>query len=123
VYVSTAEYSLGPQGFNGPQVYALSKAALEARAGSVTGVHFSNLNFGTPAGCYLSGTLQPATSPSGVYKTGNGGTEFLMQSHDIIPCNPLGKENPSVIQVLTVWALTNTSALGSNLAKRHGLDG
>ena len=115
-YVSTAEYSLSPQGFNGPQVYAFSKGALAAGAGSVTGVHFSNLNFGTPAGCYLSGTLQPATSPSGVYDTGNGGTEFLMQSHDTIPCNPLGTENPSVIQGLTVWALTNTSALGSNLA-------
>jgi hypothetical protein len=116
VYVSTAEYSLGPQGFNGPQVYAFSKGALEAGAGGVTGVHFSNLNFGTPTGCYLSGTLQPATSPSGVYNTGNGGTEFLMQSHDIIPCNPLGIENPSVIQGLTVWVLTNTSALSSNLA-------
>jgi hypothetical protein len=114
-YVSTAEYSLGRQGFNGPQVYAFSKAALEAGTGSITGVHFANLNFGTPAGCYQSGTLQPATSPGGVYNTGNGGTEFLMQSHDIIPCNPLGTENPSVIQGLTVWALTGTSALGSDL--------
>ena len=119
-YVSTAEYSLslftGGKGFNGPQVYGFSKGALEAGTGSVTGVHFSNLNFGTPTGCYLSGTLQPATSPSGVYNTGNRGTEFLMQSHDTVPCNPRGTENPSVIQGLTVWALTNTSALASNLA-------
>ncbi len=116
-YVSTAEYSFdcfgGGCGFNGPQVYAFPKGQLAAGATGIKGTHWFNLHAGTQAGCYLSGTLQPATSPQGQYRTANNGTEFLMQSTDTVPCDPFGTEGSGPFNRLIVWAITNTKSLGT----------
>jgi hypothetical protein len=118
VYLSTAEGSLslltGGSGFNGPQLYGFSKSTLTSGAATVSGVQFSDLHHNEPSGCYQSGTLQPAFSPQGIYATGNQGTEFLLSGRETIPCDPLGSGNPAAQTSITVWALTNTSKLGTN---------
>ena len=107
-YISTAEYDLDPFGshFNGAQLYAMDKRALEA--GRVpTVVHFSNITR-RPVNERTTGSLQPAISP-GPYATGNGGTEFFMSAFDCVPGDcaiASGQFNK-----ISVWALTNTQSL------------
>jgi hypothetical protein len=102
-YVSTAEYDLKPFGghFNGPQIYAMDKVAL--KNGSLpTVVHIANLGDS-------SGTVQPATSPNGVYRTTDNGTEFFMSGYDTLP--PDGRLRPGQFDKLDVWGLINTQTL------------
>jgi hypothetical protein len=102
-YVSTAEYDLNPFGghFNGPQIYAMNKVALEA--GSLpTVVHIADLGD-------HSGTVQPATSPNGVYRTTDSGTEFFMSGYDTLP--PDGRLRPGQFNLLDVWGLIDTQSL------------
>ena len=74
--MNTSEYSLGAGHTSFAQLYAIDKLALEA--GTATSfVHFSNLTTDT-------GTIQPATTPSGRFATGHGGTEYFMSSQDCI---------------------------------------
>jgi hypothetical protein len=117
IYLSTAEYSLsvftGGSGFNGPQLYAFSKSKLVSGTPSIGGVHFFGLHHNQPAGCYESGTLQPAFSPQGISNSDNGGTEFLLSGRDTIPCDPLGSINPAAQTSITAWALTHTRQLNS----------
>lgn len=106
-YVTTNEFSLqNKQGFNGAQVYAMSKSALEAVAvsGSTstntpTVVHFSNLSIDHPA---FADSLQPSMSPNGTFETANNGTEYFVSSLDF-----RGKLDNRI----AVWALTNTASL------------
>ena len=104
-YVSTAEYSLDPFGAfaNFAQLYAIDKAALVAGDSAPSFTHFSDL------GVTTSATLQPATSPGGVYETGNGGTEFLVSGYDCGP--PACAIVPGQQEQLDVWALTGTSSI------------
>ena len=102
-YVSTAEYDLEPFGahFNGPQLYAISKAALESgTAGRL--VHYSNLTTN-------SGTMQPATSPAGQYALAQNGTEYLISGRDTLL--PDGRLRPGQVNHVTVWALIHTERL------------
>jgi hypothetical protein len=105
-YVSTAEYQLLPTfgaTFNGAQLYATSKSALESGTASRV-IHYSNLTT-------QSGTVQPATSPGGQYETANGGTEFLVSGRDTLL--PDGRLRPGQVRQVSVWSLTNTSVLNS----------
>ncbi len=113
-FVSTAEYSLdcfsgGPCEFNGPQIYALPKLGLES--GSTTnGVQFSSLTHSQ--GGRTTGTVQPATSPNGVYDSSRGGTEYFLSGFDCLPtfgC-PIA---PGNFNEISVWAITNTSSLNT----------
>jgi len=108
IYISTAEYDLDPPegspGFFGAQIYAIDKLALAAGR-TPTVVHFE-------PGTRFTGTLQPATSPSGRYETAQSGTEYLMSAQDCEPpdchVDPESLEN-----TIHVWALTRTSTLRS----------
>ena len=96
-YVSTNEFPVFTSGFNGPQIYAMSKQRLAAGQ-PVTLVHFSGLSL--PGGTVFS--IQPATTPKGGgFETAAGGTEYFLNSFFTG-----GLENR-----LVLWALTNTSSL------------
>ena len=100
-YVSTNEFPLFSAGFNGAQVYAMSKTALAAGAIAPTIVMF------TPGALEegISYTLQPATTPpGGSYATANLGTEYFMSALDFTG----GLDNR-----IAVWALTGTSTLNT----------
>lgn len=113
-YISTAEYSLdcftvGPCEFNGPQIYAMDKVALEN--GTATGaVHFEGLTH--VVGGRTTGSVQPSTTPNGVFETRAGGTEYFLSSFDCLPepgCPIAG----GTFNQITIWAVTNTSSLAT----------
>jgi len=101
-YVTTNEFPADPSNpaFNGAQVYAMSKTALEN--GVVPAVQqFDNL----PLAEGLAYSMQPATSPTATsFSWANHGTEYLLSALDF---------NGTVDNRIAVWALTNTSSLDS----------
>ncbi|HEX8732751.1 MAG TPA: hypothetical protein VF725_11915 [Ktedonobacterales bacterium] len=103
-YITTNEFPIFANGFNGAQVYAFSKVALE-RGSTTNGVH---LDVGGTAStpdkvcCWYS--LQPATSPAAQYATANGGTEYLLSALDF---------SATLDNRVAVWALSNTQSLTS----------
>ena len=108
VYISTAEYDLAPPegspGFFGAQIYAIDKRAL-ASGGTPNVVH---LELGTQ----FTGTVQPATAPSGRYETAQSGTEYFMSAQDCEP--PDCHVDPDSLEnTIHVWALTHTATLQS----------
>lgn len=97
-YVSTNEFG---QGFNGSQIYAMSKTALEAGQ-TPTVVQFASPPLAEGPGY----SIQPATSPSAAdYELGNGGTEYFLSALDF---------NGTVDNRIAAWAITNTSSLNSS---------
>jgi hypothetical protein len=112
-FVSTAEYALdcfsgGGCAFNGPQIYATSKADLENGSATPPAVHFAGLTH--VQGGRTTGTVQPDTTPSGVYETAQGGTEYFLSGFDCLPvpgCPVAG----GTFDEITIWAVTNTSSL------------
>lgn len=110
-YVTTNEFPLFSNGFNGAQVYALSKIALVEAASN------PNISF-TPAVVQidasqalvpfggLSFSIQPATQPSGLdVSRGHNGTEFFLSSLDF---------TGTVDNRIATWALTNTRTLNQS---------
>jgi hypothetical protein len=94
IYLSTNEFSLFASGFNGAQIYALSKAELEAGA-LPTVVHF----YGLPLAEGFSYSVQPASSPA---LSGGTGVEYFLSALDFFG---------TLDNRIAVWALTNTSSL------------
>lgn len=88
VYISTNEFPILADGFNGAQIYAISKRQLFGLAQQVHEVHFDDLNIG---GAQAT-SVQPATT------NGGADAEFFMNSLD-----PFGTFDNR----LGVWALTN----------------
>jgi hypothetical protein len=116
-YISTAEYDLDPFGgnFNGPQIYAFSKAALET--GSIGPVvHKAGLTH--VRGGRTTGTVQPAISPDRAFETRNNGTEYFLSGFDCLPFDgcPIA---PGQFNKITVWALTNTKSLTTATPNLH----
>ncbi len=98
-YVSTNEFGFAT-GFNGAQLYAMSKKGLESGK-TTTVVHIdASQNLISAGG--LSYSIQPATAPAGQYETANGGTEYFLSALDF---------NAQLDNRVAVWALTNTSSL------------
>jgi hypothetical protein len=104
-FVTTNEFPLFAAGFNGAQVYALSKAALAA------GTPRPAVQFGgaTPDGTFLplaegiAYTLQPATvPPGGAFESAAGGTEYFTSALDF---------DGTLDDRVAVWALTGTASL------------
>ena len=97
-YVTTNEFPIHVNGFNGAQVYALNKFAL-ASGSLPTVVHIDNLT--QAEGPAFS--MQPTTTPpGGPHASVNGGTEFFLSSLDF---------NATLDDRITLWALTNSSSL------------
>lgn len=103
-YVSTNEFPISVAGFNGAQVYAFSKTALESSAGgTITGVHINAGAIAAPsAGIWYS--VQPATSPGTTFATSNGGTEYFLSALQF---------SGTIDNRIAAWELTNTSSLNS----------
>jgi len=99
-YISTNEFPLFEDGFNGAQVYAMSKTKLAA--GIVpTVVSFSGL----PLAEGPAYTLQPAiTAQGGAHATANNGTEYFLSALDF---------DGTLDNRIAVWALTNTATLNN----------
>jgi len=103
-YVSTNEFPLLTNGFNGAQVYAFSKTALESGS-AMNGVHIDvGGTVSTPDAGQLWYSLQPATSPDAQYATANNGTEYFLSALDF---------SVSLDNRVAVWALSNTQSLTS----------
>jgi hypothetical protein len=100
VYISSNEFPLFVPGFNGSQIYALSKLGLEAGEG-VSVVHFYNL----PLAEGMAYSVQPASSPD-LSNESAPGTEYFMSALDFLG---------ALDNRIAVWAMTNTSSLGSAL--------
>lgn len=113
-YLTTNEFSIYKPDYNGVQLYAISKAGLEAAttgAPSPTVVHFGSLASPFPAETvgetyHLSPALTPGTNS---YATVAKGTEYFTMS-DVFPVSS---------DLLSVYALTNTSTLTSNTPDLH----
>jgi hypothetical protein len=106
-YVSTNEFPLFTNGFNGAQVYAISKSAIEA-ASSGTTLSTTQFDAGAlatpdPGGIWYS--IQPATAPGTGYESANKGTEYFMSS---LQFGPGALDNH-----IAIWALTNTASLAT----------
>ncbi|MGI8577869.1 MAG: hypothetical protein ACR2KG_08095 [Nocardioidaceae bacterium] len=88
VYISTNEFTANLNGFNGTQVYAVSKSQLVAGRSSVNVVQFQNLS--------VAGTAAYHVQPANTY--GAAAAEWMMSSLD-----PNGTNDHR----LAVWAITN----------------
>ncbi len=99
-YITTNEFNLFKPGFNGAQIYAMSKRALAA-GGPVSVVLFNTADYLDADGA-PGFTVWPAQSAAGQYDTDNGGTEFLLSSDAVF----FGFDNR-----IRQWTLTNTSSL------------
>ena len=115
IYLTTNEFPISGPGFNGAQVYALSKAALVA--GTLpTVVHINAAAIPTPPQDQANGalwyTVQPATSPGrGEGENEGSGTEYFLSA---LQFGPAPFDNR-----IAVWALTNTRSLSSSSPNLH----
>jgi hypothetical protein len=110
IYITTNEFPISGPGFNGAQLYALSKAALVAGA-LPTVVHINVAAISTPPPDQANGALwysvQPATSPrAGDNEDENSGTEYFLSA---LQFGPTPYDNR-----VAVWALTNTRSLSQS---------
>lgn len=106
-YVSTNEFPIAGPGFNGAQVYALSKAALLAgRAPNV--VHINVGAVPVPPPDQVNGGLWYSVQPAFAAASPGGpsGVEYFLSA---LQFGPAPFDNR-----LAVWALTNTQSLGAD---------
>ncbi len=102
-YISTNEFPIFVNGFNGTQIYAISKAQLAAGSAKPAIVHIGGNPTTLAEG--IAGAVQPGSTPAGgSFETAQGGTEYFLSSLDFT--NTLDDR-------IAVWALTNTSSLNS----------
>ena len=109
LFITTNEFPIFTNGFNGAQLYAMSKWQLAAGV-MPTIVHFD----GGPLAEGLSYSVQPATSPDldnenddhehGVGDEGNKGVEYFLSALEF---------TGTLDNRIAVWAMTNTRALKS----------
>jgi len=98
-YISTNEFPIFAAGFNGAQIYALSKAALEA--GTLpTAVLFNTGTISTPDPGGIWFSVQPATTPPGDTFATN--TEYFLSSLDF---------SGTLDNRIAFWTLTGTNTL------------
>ncbi len=99
IYITTNEFSILGDEFNGAQVYAISKSALFRGTLKYQAFHGAPIHLAEgPA--Y---SLQPATSPTAAgWNTDNKGTEYLLSALDF---------DATTDNRIAVWGLTNTQSL------------
>jgi hypothetical protein len=96
IYLTTNEFGVISNVFNGAQIYAISKAALEAGTASSL-VHIGNL----PLAEGIAYSVQPASSPDPGDKQ-DSGVEYFLSALDFFG---------TLDNRIAVWALTNTESL------------
>lgn len=96
VYISTNEFTGNFQGFNGSQLYAISKSQLVAQQSSVNTVLFQNLA--------INGAPAYHVQPANTY--GSARAEWMMSSLD---------PNSTSDHRLGVWAVTNRRAVTTGI--------
>jgi hypothetical protein len=96
IYLSTNEFPLFANGFNGSQIYALSKIDLEAGI-AATLVHIGNLSLAEGTAY----SLQPASSPD-LQTENTAGIEYFLSALDF---------TGTLDNRIAAWALTNTRSL------------
>ncbi len=107
-YITTNEYPVFADGFNGSQIYAMSKAQLASGASSVTVTQVDTTR-AAPGG-KPGFTIWPAQSPTtGDYSAEAGGTEYFLSTD---AAEETGNTAGSSTDLLT-WSLTNTSSLAT----------
>jgi hypothetical protein len=107
-YLTTNEFPTLVDGYNGANVYAISKAALAGNGGSLSAAMFNTARTDqTQGGVWDGFTLAPALSAGTNYAPN---TMYFLSSDAIV-----GDTVVTSTQVL-VWKLSNTSALASNPA-------
>lgn len=118
IYLTTNSYPWNGNGFDGAQIYALSKRQLASGAASVNVTHidtFGTVNVPSAETPKQPGfTVWPAQSPgTASYETGAGGTEYFMSSNaaDEATHPVAGTGGNYTSTQIVVWALTNTSSL------------
>jgi hypothetical protein len=98
-YVSTNEFPLFSDGFNGAQFYAFDKVALTRGTMKVQRIEQN----GTPLAEGLAYSVQPATSPtSGEWSTDANGTEYFLSALEF---------TGHLDNRIAAWAMTNTGSL------------
>jgi hypothetical protein len=119
-YITTNAYPWAGNGFDGAQIYAISKAQLASGAASLNVVHidtFGTVNQPSDAGSTQPGfTVWPAQSPGTLsFDLNQGGTEYFLSSnaadeatHPVAGTGGTGRSDQVV-----VWALTNTASLNT----------
>lgn len=104
-YISTNEFPLFDDGFDGAQVYAFSKAELAAGLDDVHVTQFDTSGADRGHGGF---TVWPAQSPSAAdFDRSGGGTAYFLSSNAVF-----GDAGTSTH--LVTWSLTGTSTLGSD---------
>jgi hypothetical protein len=114
IYLTTNEYSFfGPE-FHGAQIYALSKSQLES-GGAATVTQFDTHGQDRFGFAQNGFTLWPSTTPGGGGDPSAGGTEYFLSTNGAAEAHDTGNGQSSFepSKQLLVWALTNTSSLGS----------
>jgi hypothetical protein len=102
-YITTNEFPWSG-GFNGAQIYAISKQGLVDGTASLA-IHFTSLDYGT--GDFVFAVM-PATSPTPhEFDRSHGGTEWFMTALDA--GSPFDNR-------IAAWAITNTSSLDATPA-------
>lgn len=110
IYLTTNEYSFYGSDYNGAQLYALSKADLEAGSGSPTSVVFENLT--VPSLGQKAFTLRGVQSRPGSFISAKGGVQYFLSS-TAGDGSETGNTTGGSDRVV-VWALRNTSSLDSS---------
>jgi hypothetical protein len=112
-FITTNEYpwsgapGLYGNGFNGAQIYAMSKRALAQNSGTVRSVQIASPTLGSTP----SFTLWPNEVPGTAYDTSHMGTEWFLQSTAAAEALGSGMSN-----TIGVWRLTNTASLDKSRA-------
>jgi hypothetical protein len=96
IYLTTNEFPLFTNGFNGAQIYAISKADLVAGS-AFTQVHIGNLSLAEGTAY----SVQPAVSPS-LHTETKPGVEYFLSALDF---------TGTLDNRIAAWALSNTSSL------------
>ncbi len=97
IYISNNEFPISVAGFNGAQVYAISKSQLVAGDPTPNFVHFGNLGIG--------GTIAASVEPA-ITNDSNAKAEYFLNSLD--PFSTFDNR-------IGVWAMTNRSAVTTGI--------
>lgn len=119
-YVTTNEFPIAGPGFNGAQIYAISKhtlitASKNNNGGPVVFAHINAADYLAPFGG-ISYSVQPATSPSGAFNGEDANNQSRLHGIEyFLSALQFGAPPYQVLDNrIATWALTNTAALNTN---------